>query len=335
MSKNIVIFSDGTGQEGGKGADTNIYKQFKMIENRTKRQIIFYDRGLGTGFRKVIGSATGIGISHNIKECYAFIFKNYEAGDKIYLFGFSRGATTVRSLASFIDYFGILPKSRPELIDRAYKIYRIGNKKKRTDKAKAFVEAYHTMWTHIEFVGCYDTVAALGLPIQFLDNIIERIPFFKHRFHNLTLSPSVKHAYHALAIDDERKTFHPVLWDSTIEENQQLKQVWFCGMHTDVGGGYDVQDLSDIPLVWMIRQSLKHGLLLYEKHNVTLNPNENGKMHDSRGTFLTKLYRKEIRYWDKRREDQPIIHDSVLRRAEDKKNSYNPWILNEEYSIES
>jgi len=121
MAKNIVVFSDGTGQEGGEGADTNIYKLFKMVENRTKSQITFYDRGLGTGFRKIGGSVFGAGISHNIKECYRFIFDNYEAGDSIYLFGFSRGSTTVRSLSSFIHLFGILPKSRPELIDKAYK----------------------------------------------------------------------------------------------------------------------------------------------------------------------------------------------------------------------
>lgn len=124
MLKNIVIFSDGTGQEGGKGANSNIYKLFNMVEDRTSQQISFYDRGLGTGWRKVSGSIGGAGISQNIKECYEFIFENYEAGDQIFLFGFSRGAATVRSLSSFIHYFGIMPKSRPELIDEAYDIYK-------------------------------------------------------------------------------------------------------------------------------------------------------------------------------------------------------------------
>ena len=93
---------------------------------------------------------------------YEFIFNNYEAGDRIYLFGFSRGATTVRSLSSFIHLFGILPKSRPELIKRAYKIYRKRNKENRDAAAKEFIEQNHTMWARIHFLGAWDTVAALG-----------------------------------------------------------------------------------------------------------------------------------------------------------------------------
>jgi len=92
MPKNIVIFSDGTGQDGGQGANTNIYKIFNMIESRTSKQVSYYDRGLGTGVFKAMGSIAGFGISKNIKDCYSFIFEHYEAGDKIYLLGFSRGA---------------------------------------------------------------------------------------------------------------------------------------------------------------------------------------------------------------------------------------------------
>ncbi len=124
MAKNIVVFSDGTAQEGGKGNNTNVYILFNMIEDRTPNQIAFYDRGLGTGWRKITGSTFGAGISKNIQECYEFIFENYQADDQIYLFGFSRGAFTVRSLSGFINLFGILPKSRRELIKEAYKIYK-------------------------------------------------------------------------------------------------------------------------------------------------------------------------------------------------------------------
>jgi uncharacterized protein (DUF2235 family) len=186
MPKNIVIFSDGTGQEGGKGNNTNVYKLFNMVEDRTSRQIAFYDRGLGTGWRKITGNGAGMGISKNIKECYEFIFANYEAGDQIYLFGFSRGAATVRSLSGFIDMFGILPKSRPELIKKAWKIYKIkaGKKEKKKEKqewrrnvkAKQFVEKHHTMWCKIKFVGVWDTVAALGIPLSF-DLSPKLVPF--------------------------------------------------------------------------------------------------------------------------------------------------------------
>ena len=246
MGKNIVIFSDGTGQEGGEGTNSNVYKLFNMVLDRSPGQIAFYDRGLGTGWRKLTGNAAGFGISNNILECYEFIFENYAAGDQIYLFGFSRGATTVRSLSGFIHFFGILPKSRNDLIKRAYKIYTISDPKKRKDAAREFVERHHTMWCKVKFLGVWDTVAALGVPIKSIDIIIDKIPLFKHRFHDLRLSLSVENAYHALAIDDERKIFHPILWDTDITEGQTMKQVWFCGMHTDVGGGYPEQNLSDI-----------------------------------------------------------------------------------------
>ncbi len=167
MAKNIVVFSDGTGQEGGTGPDTNVYKLFKICENRTKRQVLFYDRGLGTkahGSRlmRFLANTTGLGISKNLKECYQFIFENYQANDKIFLFGFSRGATTVRSLAGFIEMFGILPKSRPELIAKAYKIYQISDHQRRETMAQEFREKHHNMWVDIEFLGVWDTLPRLG-----------------------------------------------------------------------------------------------------------------------------------------------------------------------------
>jgi len=338
MPKNIVIFSDGTGQEGGKGANTNIYKLFNMVEDRTSQQVAFYDRGLGTGWRKITGNIGGAGISKNIQECYTFIFENFEAGDQIYLFGFSRGAATVRSLTSFIHYFGILPKSRPELIKQAYKIYKTKDENKRKRKAKEFVSKHHTMWTRIKFLGCYDTVAALGLPIKALSVLIDKIPWFQHKFQNFKLNETVENAYQALAIDDERKAFHPILWDAESLPYQSIKQVWFCGMHTDVGGGYNEQDLSDIPLTWMNAMAVKHGLILYPSHSVSINGDVNGHMHDSRGSGWTKLYPAKQRFWDSNRNDKPIIHSSVLLRKNNVKNdsspAYKPWILQHEYEIE-
>ncbi len=338
MSKNIVIFSDGTGQEGGKGPNTNIYKLFNMLEDRTARQISFYDRGLGTGWRKISGLVGGGGISENIMECYTFIFENFEAGDRIYLFGFSRGAATVRSLSSFIHYFGILPKSRPELIKRAYNIYKINGESERKKKADDFIAAHHTMWTKIRFLGCFDTVAALGIPIMSLSVLFDKIPGFKHSFHNFTLSGSVENAYQALAIDDERETFHPILWDPEILPWQTVRQVWFCGMHTDVGGGYPIQELSDIPLVWMKTMAINHGLFIYPEHTVSIHGDVNGYMHNSRGKGWTKLYRKKRRFWDNNRKDKPVIHNSVLQRRKNVNNGdnppYKPWIVELEYEVE-
>ena len=126
VSKNIVVLSDGTGQEGGEGHNTNIYRMFDMVEDRTQRQVVYYDAGVGTGWRKVTGNAFGRGFSRNIRQAYQFIFEQFEVGDRIYLIGFSRGAATVRSLSGFIFHFGILPRSRPKLIKQAFRIYKIG-----------------------------------------------------------------------------------------------------------------------------------------------------------------------------------------------------------------
>ncbi|MEW6533998.1 MAG: DUF2235 domain-containing protein [Candidatus Auribacterota bacterium] len=338
MPKNIVVFSDGTGQEGGKRYNTNVYKLFNMIEDRTEHQIAFYDRGLGTGFRKVTGKISGMGISKNIKECYKFIFENFNSKDKIYLFGFSRGAATVRSLSAFIHLFGILPKSRPELIDQAYNIYKIRNTEKREKKAKEFIGKHHTMWCTIKFLGVWDTVAALGIPFKMWDALLGIIPFCRHKFHNFLLSPSVENAYHALAIDDERLTFHPILWENKKADYQQIKQVWFSGVHTDVGGGYKEQDLSDIPLMWMTQQAKTHGLRIYPHHNVTIKQDIQGTMHDSSKGLIGRIYRKKARSWNTKTHGKPIIHESVLQRKLNKGNNkippYSPWILNLNYDVE-
>ncbi|MTI16354.1 DUF2235 domain-containing protein [Rhodobacteraceae bacterium RKSG542] len=331
MPKNIVVFCDGTGQEGGVDHDTNVYTLFKMVENRTDKQIAFYDRGLGTSgngnfISRGLGAATGYGISQNIKECYQFIFENYQAGDKIYLFGFSRGAATVRSLSGFLHMFGILPKSRPELIETAYEIYKIGNAKQREAEAQSFRKQHHNMWCAVEFLGVWDTVAALGVPRQWLSAALNALPFFKHKFHDLTLSPSVRNAYHALSIDDERKVFHPTLWQEWDPINQSMEQVWFAGVHTDIGGGYKDQGLAHICLEWMISKAKGCGLRFYKQSTIKLSPNPQGKLHDSRATKWAKvLYPKKVRAlpdWY----DEPQIHESVFDRAE-ADPTYRPWIL--------
>ena len=338
MAKNIVVLSDGTGQEGGEGNPTNVYQMFRMLENRTDRQVVFYDRGVGTGWRKVTGNIGGRGISRNIRECYEFIFENFQPGDQIYLIGFSRGAATVRSLSSFIHYFGMLPKSRPELIKRAYEIYKTSNPERRKARADDFVGRHHTMWTRIRFLGCYDTVPALGLPWKPASALLDGIPGFRHRFHDFRLSESVENAYHALAIDDERKTFHPALWDAEVESYQTVRQVWFAGMHTDVGGGYAERGLSDISLVWLTQQAVGLGLLLYPANEVTVREDAGGHLHDSRGSGWKKVYRREVRSWDNTRPDRPVVHESVIDRSKAGDlpgGAYQPWILKTEFEQES
>jgi len=332
LPKNIVILADGTGQEGGVGYNTNVYKIFNIIEDRTKQQIVYYDPGLGTSGLKLIKQATGLGISKNIKDCYEFLFEHFESGDDIYLIGFSRGAATVRSLSTFIHHFGILPKSRPDLIRQAYKIYRTRNTDKLEAMAKEFIAKHHTMWTRIKFLGCFDTVDALGFPIKSISALLNRIPCFRHRFHDFKLSKSVEHACHALSVDDKRKTFHPVLWHPDLKKYQTLEQVWFPGMHTDVGGGYKEHHLSDLSLIWMCRKAMEQGLRIYDPGRISLEADPGGVMHDSRGEWWKKIYRKKVRCWPQKRSDIPVVHESVLQRAESR--DYQPWILDEDYKVE-
>lgn len=336
MGKNIIIFSDGTGQKGGLNYNTNIYKLFNMVEDRTDRQIVYYDPGLGTGMEGIAGLVGGRGFSKNILDCYRFIFENFHADDSIFLFGFSRGAATVRSLSGFIHLFGILPASRADIIEEAFNIYTIHNKERREKEAKAFINKHHTMWCKIKFLGVFDTVAALGLPNKWLSSLLDKI--FPHKFHSFELSDSVEYARHALSIDDERKTFHPVIWNKLKDDQpkDRLKQVWFCGVHTDVGGGYKEEDLSNISLRWMMNEAKSKGLIIYEKSSayqsfLKSESNIDGTMHNEQLGFVGKLYRREKRNWEEKLHGNLCIHESVTKRKKNQSNgdspNYSSWIL--------
>ena len=340
--KNILIFSDGTGKNGGKGYNTNVYKLFQMVEDRTNEQIAFYDAGLGTGRIKTFETLFGVGIVQNILQCYQFISDNYLRGDRIFLFGFSRGATTVRSLSGFINLFGILPHSRPDLIAAAWKIYETEKSSSLQKKARKFLERNKTASCNIYFIGVWDTVKALKGDTK---------------FHDLKLSPCIQNAYHAMSIDEDRKQFKLVPWE-TIKDNksllgevywpyiadmaeatmddfkridQKVKQVWFCGVHTDVGGGYPECGLSDISLVWMIDRatdpSLKYPLKLYPFHGVEPNHNISDLMHnENKGVQKVLGAQSREEQWHSSKSGKPIIHKSVLVRAKVMKD-YKPWIL--------
>ncbi len=337
MSKNIVIFSDGTGQVGGSGTNTNVYKLFNVIENRSPRQVSFYDPGLGTLERwRILSQGSGLGFSKNVLDCYRFIFDHYQTGDKLFFFGFSRGAATVRSLSGFIHLFGILPNSRSDLIEQAYDIYKISNLNKRRSKASDFLARHHTMWTKIQFLGVFDTVAALGLISKPINRLLNRFPKLKHDYHDFTLSPSVVHARHALSVDDDRKAFHPVLWDKHLIEGQTMKQVWFAGVHTDVGGGYKESGLSDISYSWMLKEAKDKGLLIYTEDFCAIAPNPKGTIHEERYVFWRIPYTRKLRSWPTSSHGPPSVHRSVPARQANMRGQtgYNPWILQEPYSIE-
>jgi uncharacterized protein (DUF2235 family) len=246
----------------------------------------------------------------------------------------------VRSLSAFIHHFGILPKSRPELIGRAWKIYRQRDREKSKRNAEDFVNRYPPMWTRIRVLACYDTVAALGLSSPWAGALLDGIPLFRHKFHDFTLSGSVEHAFQTLAIDEERKVFHPVLWDADVDESYQtLRQVWFAGMHSDVGGGYAERGLSDIALAWLMRQVVAEGLRIHPEHRVEIDEDYEQAGHDSRGKGPAKFFRRQVRAWDPARADQPVVHESVLRRAASQSlpggEQYRPWILDVDHEVDN
>lgn len=271
--KRIVLCCDGTwnrpgNKDRGQPIETNVEKIYKAINNENAgiQQIKFYGPGVGTGFAitdQLLGGSIGIGIDKNIQDAYKFLMWSYEPGDEIYLFGFSRGAYTVRSLGGLIRNCGIMQPAFMHLIGDAYQLYRDRTELTHpdSDTMKCFKKAYcKEEETKIKFMGVWDTVGALGIPISWF-NWWNR----KYQFHDVKLSSHIKYAYHALALDERRRVFSPAIWElnedaATQPDPQICEQVWFPGVHANVGGGYVDCGLSNIALKWMIDKAHDTGL---------------------------------------------------------------------------
>lgn len=266
MAKKLIVCCDGTWNVFGQKNPTNVVKLYEAIadvDDKGIEQKKFYVAGVGTGhWEKIRGGALGLGLSKNVKKGYADLVASYEPGDEIFLFGFSRGAYTARSLGGFIGNVGILKRKNESRIDEAFDLYR-----DRADKRKApdgeLAREFRRQYSHddvtIQLIGVWDTVGSLGIPFG-------KTPVIKWinqrwSFHNTKLGPAVKAAYQALAIDEKRGPFEPTLWQTNPgAKDQVVEQVWFPGVHCNVGGGYANTPISDIPLVWMMTKAAKHGL---------------------------------------------------------------------------
>lgn len=313
MARNVCIFSDGTGQAGGANPInwTSIYRLFMATrEVDPARQICFYDPGLGSNpdegeirgpfrrFKDLLAQATGYGITDNIIDCYAALLCAYRRGDRIFLFGFSRGAYTVRSLGGVLALCGvpggfinvlrwdgftdaIQAREVRALAASAVKdVYMIRDRAARIEAAAAFRQRHATQPAPPFFVGVWDTVRALGLPA------IGSLPG-RHKFHDAILNRQVAHGRQALAIDENRQVFAPELWDETQAPPGQIRQVWFAGVHTDIGGGYGLQmGLSDLTLGWMIAEAraAMPPLMVEPGLVAELRPDALGLQHDERKT---------------------------------------------------
>ena len=240
--KRLIICSDGTWQKLDTDFPSNIVKlaqAIKPVAADDIPQIVFYDEGIGTegGINKWLGGAFGRGIDKNIEDGYRFLSLNYEPGDEIYLFGFSRGAYTVRSLAGMIYNSGLLSRVDIPLAPHAYELYR-DRSLKPDDPVMVKFREQHGDRVPITLLACFDTVGALGLPDTPVLQWINRPWNKRYLFHDTKLSKIINHALHAVAIDESRKTFGVTpMTKSRQASNQTLHQVWFPGDHGCVGGG--------------------------------------------------------------------------------------------------
>jgi Uncharacterized alpha/beta hydrolase domain (DUF2235) len=271
MPRKLIICADGTwnaenNTDEGRPAPTNVLKIARALRPETRggiSQIIHYQSGVGTDLsRRFIGGAFGAGLFENVIDCYRFLVHNYQPGDELYLFGFSRGAYTARSLAGLIRNSGILKRGHEGGEQTAIALYRDYTEDTLPEGEKSIAfRAAHSHETDIHFIGVWDTVGALGIPG--FNGSFRLAKGLDWQFHDVTLSQRVHFAYHALAVHEHRAEFVPTLWEIQPPDPahpQTLEQVWFSGAHSDVGGGYAATGLSDVALSWMVEKAIDAGL---------------------------------------------------------------------------
>ena len=267
--KRLVVCCDGTWNKPDNEAITNVEKLARTVQSDPNAtagayQLVYYVSGVGAGsytVDRLLGGAFGFGLFHNVIACYRFLAQNYEPGDEIFIIGFSRGAYTARSVAGMLGRVGLLTKVSlvEERLPAAVHMYQ------RIDMPEgAFGESVdefkhdHCHPATVTFLGVFDTVGALGVP---------GLKRLTPRFHDVQLSGQVLRARHALAVDETRLKFAPTFWEAAEDppgaptEDERVKQVWFEGAHSDVGGGYRETGLSDTSLLWMAREAHDAGLV--------------------------------------------------------------------------
>ena len=270
-----MVCCDGTANEFAHNR-TNVIKFYSVLVQDTSKQITFYHPGIGTmepfgslspitrWFTRLLGMAVGYGLENDIRDAYAFLIEKYQPGDQIYLFGFSRGAFTVRAVASLILWYGLIREGNQPLIPYAIRMLMAIQRSKTPgdvsayfDLAKQFRETMSCGTPSIHFVGVWDTVSSVG----WVDTPLH-LPGEAN-------NPNIEIGRHAVSIDEHRAFFRSHLWvhPSNLTKAhgpRDLKQVWFPGVHCDVGGGYAEQEsgISKYPLRWMLKEAKASGLLV-------------------------------------------------------------------------
>ena len=399
MGKRIIVLSDGTGNSAAQVWRTNVWRTFEALDLTGSDQVAFYDDGVGTSSFKplaLLGGAFGFGLKRNVVDIYKFICRNYcfaqdylnAAGpgadpasftdDDVYGFGFSRGAFTIRVVVGLLLDQGIIKATSEAELDtlatEAYRNYRARHFESVTGFEKIFrfirdrKRAYGTVrgskpLNHIKFLGLWDTVAAYGLPVDEMTRGVSRY-IWPLELPNRTFNHGkVNRACHALSIDDQRTTFHPVLWDestlpdsssATTTKQEKLTQLWFAGVHANVGGGYPDDALAHIPMYWIWKEAQDSGLAFKKSPqtdpdallNAAAKQDKDGRLYDSR-SGLAGYYRygprdiqdlcnfSSLDPRDFVRVARPKIHESVFRRIRVGAYAYAPVGLPILYDIVS
>ncbi len=372
MSRRLVIFADGTGNAFTR-QESNVWRLYCATDRSRGDQVARYIPGVGTsGFRPyaMLDGATGIGVPSNVRELYRFLSWNWREGDEILMFGFSRGAFTIRTLIGLIACEGLMPAEiggRRVASDEmgrnakaAWRAYRAASKSFSTswtrrphihlvrtlrdavlgawsrlrghvpyDSVKAAASAQGRGEVAIRYVGLFDTVEAFGVPFDELRAAIDFL-IWPMSFHNQTLSGSVVAARHALALDDDRQTFHPVRFEGANDAAGRVREVWFAGAHSDVGGGYPDGELSLVPLVWVAEGAEEAGLR-FDDHAIADFADEAsaiGPRHDPRrGSAMFYRYGPRTVAADPKWGGEPVVHPSVAERMLWGNEGYAPLTL--------
>lgn len=368
MNKNIVLCSDGTGNMDIKNRGSNVFKLYEAVDIHGHKvpphdkipQIAIYDDGLGTKFgSRIFGQAFGFGFKENVLRLYTMLAHVYSPGDRIFLFGFSRGAYTVRTLSGMIQHCGVIDgrafsnnEDLQKSVKTLWKEYRaqVWSKKgseqkdvlKTIEKLEVLPKEPNPFLLYrnvlIEFVGVWDTVGAIGIPFRDTTKKYFLLRKWFYWFENQKPGDGVKTARQALSIDDERKSFHPELWDEAGAKDRQIKQVWFAGSHSNVGGGYPKHGMSLVSLDWMMAEAEVAGLrFIAEDRKFILDHQDvHDKLYDSREGLGT-LYRWEPRNIERLcRESNslpPKIHISVFERMDFGTGGYAPGNIPDTFDV--
>ncbi len=299
--KRIALFLDGTWNTVND--NTNVWR-LKSLCAQSPDQLVYYSAGVGTERgEQLSGGMFGIGINEEVTNAYEWLLEHYEQDAQIFIFGFSRGAFTARSLAGFISKCGLLRPGSPVSLKQLYERYRLGTAKSiltldhAADTGLSLEDSQLKKYSRavpVWFQGVWDTVGALGVPLPFAPNVSRK----DFAFLETDLHINDTHAYHALAIDEHREAFAPTLWQKTTQKQGDnyppraldiVEQRWFVGAHANVGGGYEYDLLAQVPLAWIMSKAEQHGLVF--KDTVVLDGDENTcPIHDSLKEMAHGIY---------------------------------------------